>query len=86
MYIAPYWQYSLQLAVIVVLVVRDGHRGKGIGRDLLAAAERFARSHGAGRISLSSGKQRVRAHEFYLSHGYTIETDHHVFLKDLPPS
>lgn len=58
---------------IMALVVHEHHRGSGIGRQLLLAAEQWAAAHQADSISLNSGNRanREAAHEFYREMGYT---------------
>jgi GNAT superfamily N-acetyltransferase len=58
------------IAWLTTLVVGDGHQHAGIGRLLVAAVETWARSHGAVRISVTSGKHRDDAHAFYEHIGY----------------
>lgn len=58
------------VAMLTVLVVAEGQRGKGIGTALLRHAERWAVAQGATAISLTSALRRVDAHEFYKAHGY----------------
>jgi GNAT superfamily N-acetyltransferase len=58
------------VAWITTLVVDVGHRGRGIGRSLLEAAESWARTQGAVRISLTAGSQRDGAHAFYSRVGF----------------
>ena len=58
------------VAWLTMLVVAEGVRGGGEGRELVAHAERWARSVGATRISVTSGAQRKDAHEFYRRIGY----------------
>src|SRR2546430_15553709 len=36
------------------VVVRSGHRGRGVGRELVAEAARFAKERGAGFVELKS--------------------------------
>ncbi|MEO5596689.1 MAG: GNAT family N-acetyltransferase [Lysobacteraceae bacterium] len=55
---------------ITALVVADTHRGSGIGRDLLQAAEAWARQAGAARIEVTSAAHRNEAHAFYRACGY----------------
>jgi len=58
------------VAQLTSLVVDDGVRGRGIGRQLVAEAERWARARGSVRISLTSAVHRVAAHAFYERIGY----------------
>ena len=46
------------------------HRGKGIGADLMADAERRAREAGAEFIQMMSNENREAAHRFYVGLGY----------------
>ncbi len=56
---------------ITALVVASAHRSEGIGRDLLQAAEAWARQAGAARIEVTSGAHRSEAHAFYRVCGYS---------------
>ena len=56
--------------MLVALVVAEAHRGRGIGRALADAAESWARSRGADRLTLASGLGRHGAHAFYEKIGY----------------
>ena len=58
------------VAWLTTLVVRDNCQHSGIGRQLALALEDWARSHGAVRISVTSGKHREGAHAFYEHLGY----------------
>jgi len=66
------------------LVVDENHRSDGIGAQLLAAGEAWARTAGAARMTIRSRITRERAHGFYLRHGYAVEKTSHVFRKQLP--
>lgn len=50
------------------------HRGKGVGRALLALAEQWALSHGAVDIRLQVWSFNVRAIELYEELGYSIRS------------
>jgi GNAT superfamily N-acetyltransferase len=50
--------------------VRSDLRGRGIGAQLLQAAEELARERGCYRIQLTSRNVREDAHRFYLANGY----------------
>jgi len=65
------------------LVVDDAHRSGGIGAELLAAAEAWAREHGAARMVVRSRIARERAHQFYERKGYALIKTSHVFEKSL---
>jgi GNAT superfamily N-acetyltransferase len=51
-------------------VVGSEHRGKGVGRTLLSAAEDWARRRGARDVMLTTHKRRTDAHRFYRSMDY----------------
>ena len=56
------------------LAVIDDAEGTGAGAALLAAAESWARQHGATRIALDTGAANTRARAFYARHGYAEES------------
>ena len=68
-------------AEIVGLVVDERRRGKGLGEDLVHAAEAWARAQGATKLRVRSNVIRDRAHKFYLRLGYTITKRQVVFDK-----
>ena len=65
------------------LVVDESHRSGGVGAELLAAAEAWARERGAGRMVVRSRVARERAHRFYAREGYELIKTSHVFEKRL---
>ena len=58
------------VAWLTLLVVSGNHHNRGVGRRLATAIEDWARSHGATRISVTSGPHRADAHAFYEHCGY----------------
>lgn len=56
--------------VVEDLIVREGIRGGGIGRQLMMAIDEFGRSHGCKYAMLVSSGFRTGAHRFYESLGY----------------
>ncbi len=50
--------------------VRSDMRSRGIGAQMLIAAEELARERGCYRIQLTSRNVREDAHRFYLANGY----------------
>ena len=65
------------------LVVDEGHRSGGVGAELLAAAEAWARERGARTMMVRSRVARERAHRFYERKGYALVKTSHVFEKPL---
>lgn len=61
---------SAPIAWLTALVVDERVRGRGVGRQLVAEAEAWARSIGATRLSLTSAVHRKEAHQFYINLGY----------------
>lgn len=63
-------------ALVAELVVRAGHRGLGIGRALLQAAERFARESGATELRIGVLSDNSVARQLYLAEGFApyVET------------
>ena len=74
--------YFALLVNILGLAVREKHRGMGIGKALMNAAENWAREIGATGVRLNSGATRTNAHAFYRQIGYTTEKQQIRFLKE----
>lgn len=55
---------------IATIVVTESHRGKGIGRELMSAAQAFAKAQGAADIKLHVMAFNANALEFYKELGY----------------
>jgi GNAT superfamily N-acetyltransferase len=55
---------------VTALVVDAAARGRGIGREMMATAERIFRAEGAGILELTSNMRRLDAHRFYERLGY----------------
>jgi len=68
---------------IMGLVVDDSHRSAGIGQELLAAGEAWARERGVTRMTVYSRQTRERAHRFYEREGYAMAKRSYYFEKDL---
>jgi GNAT superfamily N-acetyltransferase len=65
------------------LVVSDRARNAGIGRKLVAAAERWAAEYGVADMLVRSQVMREAAHRFYLRQGYERIKTSAVFRKRL---
>jgi len=65
------------------LVVKDGLRGSGIGKSLLAAAEKWAFDQDCREMRVRSNIIRADAHDFYLGQGYQDNKKQTVFIKSL---
>ncbi len=72
-------------AVVEALVVGARFRRRGVGRDLMAAAEEWASRRGYDSLSLYSGVRREDAHAFYRSLGYRLVGTSHSFRRALAP-
>ena len=55
---------------ITGLIVTETAQHQGIGKQLLAEAETWARAHGCNRITVTSANHREDAHAFYETHGF----------------
>jgi len=65
------------------LVASAGARNKGIGRQLLEAAQEHAIETGLKFLRLNSGAQRLEAHRFYRNRGFDNEKDQKRFIKTI---
>lgn len=63
------WHY-IKTATIEEVIVHKGHRGKGIGKQLLEKACAYAKLSNCYRIELHSNIRRTDAHEFYEKFGF----------------
>src|SRR3954465_3686521 len=63
--------HATEEAWIPDLIVAERTRGTGVGRALLAEAERRSRERGCHLLTLESGHHRKRAHAIYLAAGMT---------------
>jgi len=68
---------------IVGLVVDGEVRRSGVGRSLVAAAERWTRDHGLAEVFLRSNIVRPEAHPFYERLGYLRTKTQHAYRKRL---
>jgi len=70
-------------ALIVGLVIGEGHRSAGIGAVLLGAAEAWARARGCQRLVVATRITRERAHQFYAREGYEVSKTSYFLTKSL---
>lgn len=70
-------------ALIVGLVIGESHRSAGIGAQLLAAAEGWARARGCLRMVVATRLTRERAHRFYAREGYDVAKSSYFLTKSL---
>jgi ribosomal protein S18 acetylase RimI-like enzyme len=69
-----------------IVYVAPGHRGKGVGKRMIAELLRFAKERGAARIDLLVDLENEAARRLYAEHGFRGRTrmQMHTFLKDNP--
>lgn len=65
------------------LVVSERRRSSGIGAQLVAAAEQWARERGINRVRVRSNVIRERARKFYERLGYVVTKTQNVFDKTI---
>ncbi len=68
---------------IAGLVVDKDFRGQGAGRQLMLAAEGWAKGKGCTVVSLRSNIIRKEAHSFYKKLGYDIIKESYTFRKEI---
>jgi GNAT superfamily N-acetyltransferase len=72
-------------AVVQALVVDERCRRAGVGRMLMAAAERWGTERDCRSVVLSSNVARAPAHAFYAAVGYRVAATAYVLRKPLSP-
>jgi len=72
---------SLAHSGVLGMGVLPAHRGKGIGRALMAAALNTARDRGITRVELTVRTDNTRARKLYESFGFTVEGLCHSYMK-----
>ncbi|MGZ6213471.1 MAG: N-acetyltransferase family protein [Candidatus Limnocylindria bacterium] len=70
-------------ALIVGLVIGDGHRSAGVGAELLGAAERWARARGCRQLVVATRVTRERAHRFYAREGFEVSKTSYFLTRPL---
>jgi GNAT superfamily N-acetyltransferase len=85
-WIGVYVFYSVELAPFAEingLIVNEDNRSCGVGKLLLDAAEKWARSMGCEILSVRSNVIRKRAHQFYTNNGFELAKTQNEFRKRL---
>lgn len=70
---------------IAGLVVDNGHRARGIGRQLIERARLWAIEHGACQLRVRCQSHRCEAHRFYRATGFDEIKQQQVFSLPLTP-
>ena len=70
-----------RIAEIMEFVVKDGHRNKGIGKEMLKFAVRRAEEQGCLQLEVACNQLREDTHRFYLREG--MKNYHYKFSKGL---
>ncbi len=73
--------YHEPFAEIATLVVDEACRGHGVGRELMHAAEAWARAAGYRQVRVRSRLSRGGAHRFYVRLGYAKEKTQYTFAR-----
>lgn len=79
----PLFLTGTRSASVWGLVVGAAHRGQGLGRRLMDAAEEWAIEHGCEEMRLTSAAHRIDAHAFYERLGYNVEKSQLVLARSL---
>jgi GNAT superfamily N-acetyltransferase len=70
LHVVPRFEHDDTFVRIVALVVDSGVRERGIGRVLMAEAERIGRERSAAFVEITAGHHRPAARKLYESLGY----------------
>jgi ribosomal protein S18 acetylase RimI-like enzyme len=69
-HVLPRFEHDDTIGRVLALVVDAGARGRGVGRDLMTAADAIAREAGAAFIEVTAAHHRPEARHLYESLGY----------------
>lgn len=69
-HVMPRFEHDDTIARVLALVVDGGARGRGVGHDLMAAADGIARAAGAAFIEVTAAHHRPDARHLYEAVGY----------------
>ena len=70
----PVLHHDEPYARLMIMVVDEELRSRGIGRQLMEATMDAARAAGCDRMELTSRTERARAHAFYQSLGFEVQS------------
>lgn len=70
LHVFPMLEYDQDAAMITALVIAEGARGTGIGRQLVERGAELARAAGARRFMVTTHNRRAGAHAFYEKLGF----------------
>ena len=83
-HITPVLHRPTPVGRLTALIVTEGARGRGVGRELVEAAERFLAARGCALVEVTSNQRLTDAHAFYERLGY--EATSLRFKKSLLPT
>lgn len=69
-HVMPRFEHDDTIGRVLALVVDAGARGRGVGHDLMGAADEIARQAGAAFIEVTAAHHRPEARHLYESLGY----------------
>ena len=72
-----------ETAEVVAIIVRSSHRRRGVGRQLVNAAETWAQQSGRARLLLRTDVVRTEAHAFFVALGYEENATTVDFVRNL---
>ena len=75
--------YYQKLGNILGLIVDQNARGKGAGKLLMAAAEKWAKKKGCAGVIVNSAESRKDAHTFYEKIGYRLVKRQERYYKEV---
>jgi GNAT superfamily N-acetyltransferase len=64
-------------------VVDEAHRGRGVGRLLMVAAEEWIRANDIPKLRIRTRSDRDGAHAFYESRGYVLVKEQRIYDKEM---
>jgi len=70
LHVMSYFTSGDRVCRVMTLIVQEKMRNQGIGKELIEAAEEFARVEGCSAIEVTSANYREDAHAFYAHLGY----------------